>query len=154
MSAVEIRPVAGVSVEPWLDDLAVLRMEVLRDYPHLYDSDLDTEREYLARYTRSDQSLFVLALENNLLVGAATAMPLKDAESHFQWPFRQLGNDLPTVFYFGESLLLPAYRGQGIGHRFLTCAKSMPTSWVIGTPCFAVWSATPCIRCVRNMINR
>ena len=33
MSAVEIRPVTGIAVEPWLDALAQLRIEVFRDYP-------------------------------------------------------------------------------------------------------------------------
>ncbi len=49
MSAVEIRPVTGIAVEPWLDALAQLRIAVFRDYPYLYDGDLSYERRYLDR---------------------------------------------------------------------------------------------------------
>ena len=65
MSSVEIRPVTGIAVEPWLDELAKLRIEVFRDFPYLYEGDLAYERRYLDRYAQSDQSVFVLALEFN-----------------------------------------------------------------------------------------
>ncbi|MED5390037.1 MAG: GNAT family N-acetyltransferase [Pseudomonadota bacterium] len=118
MSHVEIRPVTGFSVEPWLDELAQLRIEVFRDFPYLYNGNLDYERRYLDRYAQSDRSVFVLALEFNRLIGAATALPLLEADAEFQAPFRQLGAELGSVFYFGESVLLKPYRGEGIGHRF------------------------------------
>ncbi|MCU5785972.1 MAG: GNAT family N-acetyltransferase [Alcanivorax sp.] len=118
MSAVEIRPVSGIAVEPWLDELADLRIQVFRDYPYLYDGSPAYERDYLDRYARSEQSLFVLALEYNRLIGAATALPLLDADPEFQVPFAEHGPDAGRVFYFGESVLLPAYRGEGVGHRF------------------------------------
>ena len=118
MSSVEIRPVTGIAVEPWLDELAKLRIEVFREFPYLYAGDLEYERRYLDRYAQSDRSVFVLALEFNKLVGAATGLPLREADEAFLAPFRQLGADLHTVFYFGESVLKKAWRGQGIGHRF------------------------------------
>ena len=76
MSHVEIRPVTGFAVEPWLDELAELRIEVFRDFPYLYEGNREYERRYLDRYAQSDRSVFVLALEFNRLVGAATALPL------------------------------------------------------------------------------
>lgn len=33
-------------------------------------------------------------------------------------PFVSAGVDVGTVHYFGQSVLLPQFRGQGIGHRF------------------------------------
>ncbi|MDX1805288.1 MAG: GNAT family N-acetyltransferase [Alcanivorax sp.] len=118
MSTVEIRPVTGIAVEPWLEELAALRIEVFRDFPYLYDGSLAYERDYLDRYAQSDRSVFVLALEFNRLVGAATALPLEDADQDFQAPFQQAGLPVEQVFYFGESVLQQPYRGQGIGHRF------------------------------------
>ena len=118
MSHVEIRPVTGFAVEPWLDELEELRIEVFRDFPYLYQGNREYERRYLDRYAQSDRSVFVLALEFNRLVGAATALPLLEADDEFQAPFRQLGAELGSVFYFGESVLLKPYRGEGVGHRF------------------------------------
>jgi GNAT superfamily N-acetyltransferase len=36
----------------------------------------------------------------------------------FQRPFVERGLDVDRLFYFGESVLLPDYRGKGIGHAF------------------------------------
>lgn len=108
----------GPDVTPHLDDLARLRMAVFRRWPYLYDGDADYERSYLAAYARSPRSVFVLALDGEAVVGASSGIPLADDAEAFQQPFRQRGMPVDPVFYFGESVLLPAYRGQGIGHRF------------------------------------
>ena len=118
MTDIEIKTVTGEAVLPWLDDLAALRIRVFRDYPYLYEGSADYERRYLTAYADSPDSLFVLALASGRVVGAATALPLVDAESAFRTPFVEQGLAPEEVLYFGESVLDPACRGQGVGHRF------------------------------------
>ena len=115
---VAVRRVGGADVGPWLDEVARLRIAVFRDWPYLYDGDLVYEREYLAAYARSADSVFALAFDGERVVGAATGLPLADDSDAFQKPWRDAGRSEDEVFYFGESVLLPAYRGQGVGHRF------------------------------------
>lgn len=115
---ITIQTVSGEQILPWLDAVAALRIEVFRDFPYLYDGELDYERRYLAAYARSPGSLFVLALDGNRVVGASTGIPLSDAEPAFQAPFIEQHIALANVFYFGESVLQRDYRGHGIGHRF------------------------------------
>lgn len=115
---VHIACMTGLNISPWLEAVARLRIDVFRDYPYLYDGSLDYEREYLATYATSTNSLFVLAMQDSKVVGASTAIALTDAEPAFQTPFLQHGIPLADVLYFGESVLDPAYRGHGIGHRF------------------------------------
>jgi GNAT superfamily N-acetyltransferase len=43
---------------------------------------------------------------------------MPEEEDHITAPFRAAGIPLAQICYFGESVLLPAYRGQGIGVRF------------------------------------
>jgi GNAT superfamily N-acetyltransferase len=108
----------GPEILPWLEDVAALRIAVFRDWPYLYEGDDGYEREYLATYAASRDSLFVLAMAEGQVVGAATGLPLlHDAES-FHAPFASQRIDPAQVFYFGESVLLPAWRGRGIGHVF------------------------------------
>ena len=52
------------------------------------------------------------------MVGASTGIPLADETDAFRRPFIDGGIDPAVVFYFGESVLLPAWRGRGLGHRF------------------------------------
>lgn len=108
----------GERVVPRLADVARLRIAVFRDFPYLYDGDEAYEQRYLATYAVCAASIFVLAFDGERVVGAATGVPLQDDGIAFQGPFIARGIDVGRVFYFGESVLLPAYRGLGIGHRF------------------------------------
>ncbi|MAS10769.1 GNAT family N-acetyltransferase [Salinisphaera sp.] len=109
---------SGAEITPHVDALAALRIRVFRDFPYLYDGDVDYERDYLATYERSPRSLAFLVHDGDALIGATTALPLADEEPAFRQPLVDAGFDVSRVFYFGESLLLPGYRGQGLGHRF------------------------------------
>ncbi|HEX7814399.1 GNAT family N-acetyltransferase [Dyella sp.] len=108
----------GEAVAPYVDDLARLRIEVFRDYPYLYEGDRAYESTYLRAYAASERSVFVLALDGDNVVGAATGIPLADDGEAFQKPFLDGGYDVNAVYYFGESVLQRAYRGRGLGHRF------------------------------------
>ncbi len=115
---VRIETFQGQAAEPYFEDLARLRIEVFRAFPYLYEGDLAYERKYVSTYARSPQSLFVLALDGEKAVGASTAMPMREETEEFQRPFRAAGWNVERIFYYGESVLLPEYRGGGIGVRF------------------------------------
>ena len=114
----EIRRLSGAGIAPWLDEVARLRIAVFREWPYLYDGDDAYEHEYLAAYLESPGSVLVLALDGDRVVGASTGLPLADDQEAFRKPFEQAGLPVGEVFYFGESVLLPEYRGRGIGHAF------------------------------------
>jgi GNAT superfamily N-acetyltransferase len=114
----QIRRLIGVEVRAHLDAVAALRIAVFRDWPYLYDGDPVYEREYLDAYARSDDSVFVLVFDSDAVIGASTGLPLADDSAEFRAPFDAAGRDAARVFYFGESVLLPEYRGRGIGHAF------------------------------------
>ncbi|MFI8736816.1 GNAT family N-acetyltransferase [Ectopseudomonas toyotomiensis] len=114
----DIRLLRGAEIEPHIDDLARLRIEVFREFPYLYDGNLDYEAEYLATYVRSADSLCVLVLDAGQVVGASTALPLQDETDEFQQPFVAAGWNPARIFYCAESVVLPAWRGRGLGVRF------------------------------------
>ena len=58
------------------------------------------------------------AFAGDVVVGASTGIPLADDSPAFRAPFEARGMDVARVFYCGESVLLPAYRGHGLGHGF------------------------------------
>ncbi|AHK79532.1 acetyltransferase [Ectothiorhodospira haloalkaliphila] len=110
--------VPGPKAEPYLGSLARLRIRVFRDFPYLYDGDAAYETEYLATYFSCAESVVILARDGDQIVGASTALPLEYETDNVIAPFRQRGMAPERVFYLGESVLLPEYRGQGVGVRF------------------------------------
>lgn len=116
--SLSVAPIAAGDLDRWIPDLAKLRIEIFRAFPYLYDGDLDYEARYLATYSDSAHAIVVGAWDGETLVGAATGTPLEDHADAFGAPFDAAGIALETVFYCAESVLLPAYRGQGVGHAF------------------------------------
>lgn len=115
---IDVKTFTGAEVAPHLDAVAALRIAVFRDWPYLYAGDREYEKNYLATYAESPESLFALAFDGDRVVGASTGIPLADETASFQQPFLDRGIALGDVFYFGESVLLKDYRGHGLGHRF------------------------------------
>lgn len=108
----------GPALKAVIPDLAALRIAVFRDWPYLYEGSREYEETYLARYAENPRAIVIGAYDGVRLVGASTATPLASEIEEFRAPFEKHGYDVSRVFYFGESILLPDYRGQGAGHVF------------------------------------
>lgn len=108
----------GADFETVFDDLAALRIAVFRAYPYLYEGTVVYEKQYLQTYSRSPRAFLFAVYDGPKMIGATTCIPLLDETPEVQAPFVKAGYPLEEVFYFGESILLPEYRGRGLGHRF------------------------------------
>ncbi|MBQ0751991.1 MAG: GNAT family N-acetyltransferase [Roseovarius sp.] len=115
---IRVARLTGDALTAALPDVARLRIEVFRAYPYLYDGDAAYEERYLQVYRDSANAILVGAYDGARLIGAATGAPMEDHADDFGAAFAESGIALEQIFYCAESVLLPAYRGQGIGHRF------------------------------------
>ena len=116
--SLEVEPLTGDAASAVLDEVARLRIEVFREYPYLYDGDLDYERKYLESLAGARDAVIVQAREGGTLIGASTGAPLVTQQESFRAPLRARGIPEDEVFYFGESVLLQKFRGRGLGHAF------------------------------------
>lgn len=115
---VRVEPLTGATLEAAVPALARLRITVFRDWPYLYDGSLDYEQSYLRKLAEAPNAVVVAAFDGSKMIGAATAASLAGHASEFAEPLRVRGYDVDRIFYFGESVLLKAYRGHGLGHAF------------------------------------
>ncbi len=113
-----IAPLTGPALKVALPDIARLRIEVFREWPYLYDGTYDYERDYFANFAASVGAVIVVARDGDRIVGAATGTPMGGHADEFATPFLAAGHDTTSLFYLGESVLLKAYRGRGVGHAF------------------------------------
>jgi len=119
-----------------LDDLARLRIAVFREWPYLYDGSLAYEQHYLAGFLDQADAALIVARDGGAIVGAATASPMIGQEAAFRAPFEARGDTIATLFYFGESVLLPAYRGHGLGHAFFDAREAAARAAGASAACF------------------
>ena len=115
---ITVRALKGPELRAALPVLAQLRITVFRDYPYLYEGDLSYEKKYLDVYAKSEGAIIVAALDGDKIVGAATAAPMEDHAAAFAKAFEERGYNAEEILYCGESVLLPEYRGGGLGHKF------------------------------------
>lgn len=120
MGEITIKHLSGREIEPWIPDLARLRITVFRDFPYLYDGTIEYEEHYLQTYLETPDSIAVLALDGDQVIGASTGLPMADETPEFQAPFASLGYDPAKIFYCAESVLLKDYRGRGVYKHFFT----------------------------------
>jgi GNAT superfamily N-acetyltransferase len=111
---VTVRPLLADEIEGALPALGQLRIRVFREWPYLYEGSEAYERDYVRTFAQAPDAVLVAAFDGDAIVGAATASPMTAQESEV----RDLFPDAGRWFYFGESVLLPDYRGRGIGHAF------------------------------------
>ncbi|WP_108881206.1 GNAT family N-acetyltransferase [Anderseniella sp. Alg231-50] len=127
--SVTVRSLAGPDFDAAIPALANLRIKVFRAWPYLYDGNPAYEEGYLARFRHADRAFLAAAFDGDTIVGAATAAPMAGEAAEFRGPFERAGFDTSKIFYFAESLLLPAYRGQGAGVKFFEAREAHARSF-------------------------
>lgn len=121
--SVTTRILTGEALTTALDDVARLRIAVFRDWPYLYDGDLEYERNYLTAY-QSPGAVVVVAEGEGRIVGASTGAPMTDHADDFAAAFADGPEPLSQIFYCAESVLLPDWRGHGLGHAFFDAREN------------------------------
>jgi len=131
-----VAALTGSALEASLDDVAGLRLRVFAEWPYLYDGDLAYEARYLQTYRDTPRAIVAGAFDGTQLVGASTGTPLAEHADDFAAAFDGTGIDLSQVFYCAESVLLPAYRGRGLGHRFFDLRETHARDLGFAKCCF------------------
>lgn len=133
----EVRALSGSEIADALQDLARLRIEVFRAWPYLYDGDTAYEQRYLRGYADDPAATLIAARDGDRIVGASSGLPL---EAHGDARHLTLPEGLPdrsSIYYCAESVLLPEYRGQGIGGRFFDLREEAARRAGFSTTLFA-----------------
>ncbi len=115
---IRVETLEGRRFQEALPRVAELRIQVFRDWPYLYDGTRGYELSYLERFADAQGAIIVAAFDGDAIIGVATGTPMTEHADEFAAPFRKAGYKVGKLFYFGESVLLSAYRGRGIGHQF------------------------------------
>lgn len=116
-AAIHFETYQGIEITPHNPEIISLVNKVFYEYPYLYRGDSEGYNEALRGYAQSTNSYVVFAWDGDKVVGLATGIPLTDSWDKHAVPLRQKGIDVSKAYYLGELVVLPEYRGQGIGYR-------------------------------------
>lgn len=117
-TSLQLKCLKGNALAPYLQDLVQLRLKIFHDFPYLYEVDLEHESAYLKTYLQCTESVMIVVFDNEKVVGVSTGIPMEFETIKCQSPFIQKGLQLQKIFFLGESLLLPEYRGRNIYRHF------------------------------------
>lgn len=132
-----LESVCGAQLEACIEPLAELRIRVFAEYPYLYAGDLDYEHRYLRAFAQAQDALVVTVKDDNgKLVGCSTGSAILSQHKAFIEPLANAGIALDSTFYFGESVLLQEWRGQGIGHQFFDRREAFASQHHYRRACF------------------
>lgn len=146
---------SGAAIHPWLPELARLRIQVFREFPYLYEGSAAYEEKYLKTYVDAPDSVMVVVCDGDRTVGASSGLPLEAETPNVIEPFLARGCDPSRIFYYGESVLLPEYRGGDWENGFSRSAKRTFVNWAISmSPASARWSVPPTIHAGRRVTCR
>jgi GNAT superfamily N-acetyltransferase len=104
----------------YIPELAKLRIEIFKEYPYLYDGDFEYEQKYLSKFVHAPESLIALVFDTDKIVGAFSGLPMRYEEGNLQSVWEE---ELDSLYYFSELLLLPGYRKFGIGSQLMSQAE-------------------------------
>ncbi len=131
-----IEPLQGSAILAHLPSLARLRIRVFREFPYLYEGSLDYESHYLSTYAQTPDCLLLVARHGDAIVGCSTGLPLRHEPESLIAPFLDANLDPDTIFYCGESVVLPDHRGQGLGGRFFEAREAYARALGLTMSCF------------------
>jgi GNAT superfamily N-acetyltransferase len=100
-----------------------LHVDVFYDWPYLFQGD-PAAPPYIANYVTLPRAALFLVANDGKPVAAATCLPLQDESPNVQAPFIERGWDPARFFYFGEGIVLEAWRGRGLGVRLFELRES------------------------------
>ena len=122
-NAVRIQTLTGAAIAQGHAAFQRLHVAVFHDWPYLYQGDADAE-PYIASYSQHPRAALFVLSHGGEPVGAATCLPLQDESANVQAPFLERGWDPRRFFYFGEGVILSAWRGKGLGVRLFQLRES------------------------------
>lgn len=121
---IRVERLTAAALADRLEELAVLRLAVLGEFPFLYSGSAAYEQRYLSDLGSLSGGLILAAFDRDRMIAAATGAPLDRELDALRDPFTHAGRDPRSIFYFGEVVVLPSHRGQGVGTALLEIGES------------------------------
>ena len=118
---------AGQDLYAWIECIGQWRIDTFCHFPYLYSGNIENEQKYMRAFASGSNAFLCVAFVANAPVGIITASPLLTDKSIAKGSpaeaFQHKGLNPAEYFYLGEVIVLPEFRGAGVGIELLRRAE-------------------------------
>lgn len=130
--SISVEIVVGSDIQKYIDYVSALRISTFKDYPYLYKGSLNYEKKYIENYILDNKATLAFAKVNNKIAGISTGIPLasnSEIVKDIQVIFHKNNIDISRYYYYGETIVLPAYRRQGLTTMLYQKQNELVRNW-------------------------
>jgi len=135
---ISIKVHTGNEATNYIDLISNMRINTFKEYPYLYKGTYDYEKQYLQGFIKDEKSTIAIAMHNNKIIGISTGLPL-ESESDIVYEVKDIFYKnyilIENYYYYGEIIILPEYRGQGLAKKLYSAQDSLIKSWGFKNTC-------------------
>ncbi len=135
----QIKSFKGKEILPFIDELGSLRVKIFREFPYLYDGDLETERRYMSGFANSNKSVLIAVFLQEQMVGFIIGTALDSglpitADAHDLFSSKNL--PVNNYYYIGDLVLLEEHRSFGLATKLLKLIETFAADNGYCSTCF------------------
>ena len=129
---IEIKIFIEKDAKSYIEYISKLRIEVFREFPYLYNGDIEYEMKYMKDYTSDQKGMIAVAWKEGEIAGISTGIPLISeseivAEAHDAFKSHNINSK--DCYYYGEIIVLPKFRGLGITSKLYEAQDEIIKKW-------------------------
>lgn len=113
---ISLQAFTGEEAKKYLKQIANIRITMFKEFPYLYEGSLEDEEEYLNIYFSSINSIVLLVLDGDEVVGFSNSIPLNEEMEEIKTPFITNDIDIKKYLYIGELMIKEKYRNKNLSN--------------------------------------
>jgi len=128
----EVEILIGNNASRYIDLVAKLRLEYFKEFPYLYEGNIEYEKKYVTGYTLDKKSMIAVVKINGEVAGISTGIPLiSDSEivADIKKGFQKKEINIDEYYYYGEVIILPKFRGLGLSRKLFEAQDKIVKEW-------------------------
>ncbi len=126
----------GKQALPFIDIVANFRINVFKEFPYLYEGNIEDERGYITSYTEHDDANIILIYKGDSAIGFSSSLPLSMESEYITDVIKNAGLDINDYLYLGEAIINKEYRGIGILNNIIDIHTSEAKKLNLSKFCF------------------
>lgn len=116
--SVKTELLVGDQILPYLEQISQLYINIYEEFPYLFQGDVEQQKVAIKEhYISKKTGIVCLLLIENQVVGAGLGCALIESSDKFKEPFIKQKYAIDNLFFWGELILEPVYRGKKLGKK-------------------------------------